>query len=128
MKRVLFICVGNAARSQIAEGWFNHLANEKASAESAGSKPAGSVSSKAIRVMGEAGIDISSHTSKALTLDAIERADYIITMGCHEACPATNKPVQDWGLPDPIGKDIKSYRELRDRIKKKVQGLIASMG
>ncbi len=126
MKHVLFICVGNAARSQMAEGFLNHLAEGKASAESAGSKPAGVVSSKAIQVMSELGIDISRHTSKPLTPEAIDRSDNIITMGCEEACPATNKPVDDWALPDPKGKDIQTYREMRDQIKNKVVLLLDS--
>jgi protein-tyrosine-phosphatase len=129
MKKVLFICVGNAARSQMAEGFFNHLAKGKAVATSAGTKPASEVSPLAIQAMKEAGIDISRHKPKALTLEMMESADRVITMGCgvEETCPATLVPTEDWALDDPKGKSIEKVREIRDEIKVRVEGLIKEL-
>jgi arsenate reductase len=129
MKKVLFICVGNAARSQMAGGFFDHLAKGKAVATSAGTKPASEVSPLAIQAMKEAGIDISRHKPKALTLEMMESADRVITMGCgvEETCPATLVPTEDWALDDPKGKSIEKVREIRDEIKVRVEGLIKEL-
>jgi protein-tyrosine-phosphatase len=126
MKKVLFICVGNAARSQMAEGFFNHLAKGKAVATSAGTKPASEVSPLAIQAMKEAGIDISRHKPKALTLEMMESADRVITMGCgvEETCPATLVPTEDWALDDPKGQPIKKVREIRDQVRIRVAKLV----
>jgi protein-tyrosine-phosphatase len=126
MKKVLFICVGNAARSQMAEGFFDHLAKGKAVATSAGTKPASEVSPLAIQAMKEAGIDISRHKPKALTLEMMESADRVITMGCgvEETCPATLVPTEDWALDDPKGQPIKKVREIRDQVRIRVAKLV----
>lgn len=132
MKRVLFVCVGNSCRSQMAEGFFNHLAEAKglaAVSESAGTSPAGSVSSGAIRAMKEEGIDISHHRSKALSREMIDRADVMITMGCgSEACPANFVGrAEDWEIEDPVGLPIEKFREVRDEIRKKIEKLVAHL-
>ncbi|MEW6329213.1 MAG: arsenate reductase ArsC [Candidatus Micrarchaeota archaeon] len=127
MKTVLFVCVENARRSQIAEGIFNYLAREKkvdAKALSAGSKPAGKVDGRAVEVMKEVGIDISRAKPKPLTLEMLERADIVITMGCEGVCPATSKAVEEWGIPDPRGKSLEEYRKAREEIRARVEGLL----
>ncbi|MFH1015921.1 MAG: arsenate reductase ArsC [Chloroflexota bacterium] len=126
MKKVLFVCVGNSARSQMAEGFFNHLAKGKAVATSAGTSPSSEVSPLAVKVMKEAGIDISQQNPKKLTPEMLESADRVITMGCgvEETCPATLVPTEDWALDDPKGQPIEKVREIRDQIKNRVEKLI----
>lgn len=126
MKRVLFVCVGNSARSQMAEGFFNQLAKGKAIATSAGTNPSSEVNPLAIQVMREAGIDISWHQPKKLTPEMMENADRVITMGCgvEESCPATLVPTEDWALEDPKGKSIDKVREIRDQIRVRVGKLL----
>lgn len=126
MKKVLFVCVGNSARSQMAEGFFNHLAKGKAIAASAGTSPSSEISPLAIQVMKEAGIDISRHKPKKLTPEMLESADRVITMGCgvEESCPSAFVPTEDWALDDPKGKPIEEVREIRDQIKNRVEKLI----
>lgn len=126
MKKVLFVCVGNSARSQMAEGFFNHLAKGKAIAASAGTSPSSEISPLAIQVMKEAGIDISRHKPKKLTPEMLDGADRVITMGCgvEESCPSAFVPTEDWALDDPKGKPIEEVREIRDQIKNRVEKLI----
>lgn len=125
MKEVLFVCVGNSARSQMAEGFFNHLAKGKAVATSAGTNPSSEISPLAVKVMKEAGIDISKQKPKKLTPEMLESADRVITMGCgvEETCPGAFVPTEDWALEDPKGKPIEKVREIRDEIKVRVEKL-----
>ena len=119
MKTVLFVCVGNSGRSQMAEGFFNHLANGKAHAISAGTKPAGAVDPRTVEVMSEVGIDISAARPKALTVEMLEQADRVVVMGCgaEGVCPASYVETEDWQLEDPKGKPIEDVRRIRDEIR-----------
>jgi len=128
MKTVLFVCVGNAGRSQMAEGFFNHLANGKARAISAGTKPASAVDPKTIEVMREVEIDISAARPKALTMEMLDQADRVVTMGCgvEGVCPASFVETEDWQLEDPKGKPLEEVRRIRDEIKAKVMKLLES--
>jgi arsenate reductase len=126
MKTVLFVCVGNAGRSQMAEAFFNRLAGGKARAVSAGTKPASAVDHKAVEVMREAGIDISRNKPKALTMEMLEQADRVITMGCRAegVCPASFVETEDWQLEDPKGKPIEEVRRIRDEIRARVLSML----
>lgn len=128
MKTVLFVCVHNAGRSQMAEAFFNRFANGKAKAFSAGTQPAGEVNPVAAQTMKEAGIDISGNKPKMLTLEMMESADRVITMGCGgepaELCPAGFFKTEDWALYDPKNKPIEKVREIRETIKTKVTELL----
>ena len=128
-KRILFVCVHNSGRSQMAEAFFNHLAGNKASGFSAGTKPALKINPTVAQVMRETGIDISRQKPKLLTLEMMESADRVITMGCgvEEACPASFVPMEDWEIEDPEGKPIEKIREIRDNIKNKVATLIKEL-
>ncbi|MEW6033886.1 MAG: arsenate reductase ArsC [Chloroflexota bacterium] len=130
MKTVLFVCVGNSGRSQMAEAFFNHLARGKARALSAGTNPAGSVSSTVVQVMREVGIDLSDKRPKALTQEMLEQADRVVTMGCgvEGVCPASFVETEDWGLEDPKDKPIEKVREIRDEIRAKVVRMLMDMG
>ena len=126
MKTVLFVCVGNSGRSQMAEAFFNHLAKEKAKALSAGTEPASTVDPTVIKLMKEVGIDISGNKPKPLTPEMIDQANLVITMGCgaEAACPASWVETRDWGLEDPKDKPIEKVREIRDEIKTRVLNLL----
>ena len=126
MRTVLFVCVGNAGRSQMAEGFFNQLAGEKARAVSAGTKPAGAVDPRTVEVMREVGVDISAAKPKALTMEMLEQADRVITMGCgvEGVCPASFVETEDWQLEDPKGKPIGEVRRIRDEIRARVLKLL----
>ena len=128
MKTVLFVCVGNSGRSQMAEGFFNHLANGKARAASAGTKPASAVDPKTIEVMREVGIDISAARPKALIMEMLDQASRVVTMGCgaEGVCPASFVETEDWQLEDPKGKPIEEVRRIRDETKAKVMKLLES--
>jgi len=129
MKHVLFLCVQNAARSQMAEAFFNALAKGKAIAKSAGDKPADRVNPLAVQVIREAGIDISGNRLKKVTAEMVEEADIVVLMGCPEnACPITPKEVVDWQIEDPEGQTIEKVREIRDTIKRKVEELLVELG
>jgi len=121
MKKILFICVENSARSQMAEAFFNQI-SKKARAQSAGAKPAQAVNPLAVQVMKEIGVDISKGKPKMLKSEAISSAKRIITMGCMDNtfCPNTSIPTEDWGIENPAGKSIKKFREVRDLLKEKV--------
>lgn len=126
MRTVLFVCVGNASRSQMAEAFFNHLADGKARAMSAGTKPAGAVDPKTIEAMREVGIDISAAKPKALTMQMLDEADRVVTMGCgvEGVCPASYVETEDWQIDDPKGKPIEDVRRTRDDIRAKVLRLL----
>jgi len=129
VKRVLFVCVENACRSQMAEGFLNALAGVIAVAQSAGSEPAEKVNPLAVEVMNEAGIDISCHKPKTITAQMIRQADKVVLMGCgRDACPIVPKDVVDWHIEDPVGKGIEKSREVRDLIKGKVEELLRELG
>jgi len=129
MKNVLFVCVHNAGRSQMAEAFFNRYASGFAEAASAGTMPAGSVSPEAAAVMKEKGIDISSQQPKMLTAELLDRADRVVTMGCgvEGVCPSVLVPAEDWGLDDPAGQPIEKVREIRDSIEARVKHLIEEL-
>ena len=130
MKTVLFVCVGNSGRSQMAEAFFNYYAGgNKARAISAGTEPASAVSRTAIEAMREVGIDISRNKPKALTPEMIDQANLVITMGCgaEAACPASWVETRDWALEDPKDKPIEKVREIRDEIKTKVLNLLKEL-
>lgn len=126
MREVLFVCVGNAGRSQMAEAFFNRAAGGMARAISAGTKPAGAVDPQTIEVMREVGIDISGNRPKALTMEMLEQADRVVTMGCgvEGVCPASFVETEDWQLEDPKGKPSEDVRRIRDEIETRVMRLL----
>jgi len=129
-KTVLFVCVGNSGRSQMAEAFFNHYARGKARAISAGTDPAPSVSRTVVEAMRELSIDISKNKPKALTPEMVDQANLVITMGCsaEAACPASWVETRDWGLDDPKGQPIEKVREIRDEISVRVKKLLSEIG
>ena len=125
---VLFVCVHNAGRSQMAAGFLNHLAGDRIEVRSAGSIPGDQVNPAAVEAMAEVGIDISDQKPKVLTTEAVQASDYVITMGCGDACPIfPGKKYLDWVLEDPAGQGVEAVRPIRDEIKVLVQGLIAEI-
>jgi len=125
---VLFVCVHNAGRSQMAAGYLQHLAGDRIEVRSAGSAPADSVNPAAVEAMAEEGIDLSAATPKILTTDAVKESDVVITMGCGDACPIfPGKRYEDWELPDPAGQGVEAVRPIRDDIRGRVEELIASL-
>ena len=126
---VLFLCVHNAGRSQMALGWFNHLAGGKAIAWSGGSEPGNEVNRAAVLAMAEVGIDIAAEYPKPWTDEVVRAADVVITMGCGDACPLyPGKRYEDWELEDPAGKAVDAVRPIRDDIEARVRRLLASLG
>ena len=126
---VLFLCVHNAGRSQMALGWFNHLAGERAIAWSGGSEPGNAVNPAAIAAMAEVGIDISEEFPKPWTDEIVRAADVVVTMGCGDACPLfPGKRYEDWVLTDPFGQSVEQVRPTRDEIGRRVGGLLSSLG
>ncbi|MGZ4519591.1 MAG: arsenate reductase ArsC [Mycobacteriaceae bacterium] len=122
---VLFVCVHNAGRSQMAAGFLTALAGDTVEVRSAGSAPAESINSAAVEAMAEVGIDISEQSPKILTTDTVESSDVVITMGCGDACPVfPGISYRDWALPDPAGQGIDAVRPIRDEIKTRVQALL----
>jgi arsenate reductase (thioredoxin) len=125
---VLFVCVHNAGRSQIAAGYLRDLAGDRVDVLSAGSEPKDQINPVAIEAMAEEGIDIAGSTPKILTVDAVRESDVVITMGCGDACPIfPGKRYEDWELEDPAGKDIETVRRVRDDIRGRVEALIAEI-
>ncbi|WP_169949695.1 arsenate reductase ArsC [Microbispora sp. H11081] len=125
---VLFVCVHNAGRSQMAAGFLAHLAGDRIEVRSAGSLPAERVNPAAVEAMREAGVDISGQTPKVLTTEAVEASDYVITMGCGDACPIfPGKKYLDWTLEDPAGKGVEAVRPIRDEIRSRVEALVAEI-
>jgi len=129
MKKVLFVCVHNSGRSQMAEAFFNRLAKGKAAAISAGTKPAIQVNPIVGQAMLEVGVDIRNQKPKLLTSEMLENTDRVITMGCNveQACPAALVPTEDWELEDPEGKPVEKVRQIRDEVKVKVWALIKEL-
>ncbi|WP_431998338.1 arsenate reductase ArsC [Streptomyces fungicidicus] len=122
---VLFVCVHNAGRSQMAAGFLQHLAGDRIEVRSAGSIPGDQVNPAAVEAMAEAGIDISTARPKILTTEAVQASDYVITMGCGDACPVfPGKKYLDWALEDPAGKGVDAVRPIRDEIKTRIEALI----
>ncbi|AUG30320.1 arsenate reductase ArsC [Microbacterium hominis] len=125
---VLFVCVHNAGRSQMAAGYLRALAGDRIDVFSAGSEPGDAVNPAAVAVMAEEGIDLSTATPQILTTDAVRQADVVITMGCGDACPIfPGKRYEDWELTDPAGQPVEVVRGIRDDIRARVEGLIASL-
>jgi arsenate reductase len=129
-KNVLFVCIGNSGRSQMAEAFFNRLAKGKARALSAGTDPADVLNPTVVEAMREVGIDIGGNRPKALTPKMLEQADRAITMGCEVegVCPATSIKTEDWALEDPGGKPLKEVREIRGRIMARVKKMLEEAG
>ena len=125
---VLFVCVHNAGRSQMAAGYLQHLAGDRVEVRSAGSMPGNQVNPSAVAAMAEEGIDISGAQPKVLTTEAVQASDYVITMGCGDACPIfPGKKYLDWALDDPAGQGIDAVRPIRDEIRGLIEGLIAEI-
>jgi protein-tyrosine-phosphatase len=125
---VLFVCVHNAGRSQMAAGFMSHLGQGRVEVLSAGSAPKDSINPIAVEAMAEIGIDISNNSPKVLTNDAVEQSDAVITMGCGDVCPFyPGKRYEDWVLDDPAGQGIESVRVIRDEIKVRVETLLAEL-
>ncbi len=125
---VLFVCVHNSGRSQIAAGLLDKLAAGRVTVRSAGSDPADETNPAAVEAMREIGIDISREFPKPLTEDAVKEADVVITMGCGDSCPFyPGKRYEDWELDDPAGQDLETVRRIRDEIEQRVRGLIAEL-
>jgi arsenate reductase len=126
---VLFVCVHNAGRSQMAAGWLRHLAGDGVEVRSAGSIPADQVNPAAVEAMAEVGIDISDQRPKVLTGDAVESSDVVITMGCGDVCPVfPGTRYLDWQLDDPAGKGVEAVRPIRDEIERRVRALLSELG
>ncbi|MBQ0983188.1 arsenate reductase ArsC [Streptomyces sp. F63] len=125
---VLFVCVHNAGRSQMAAAWLTHLAGDRVEVRSAGSQPAGEVNPAAVEAMREVGIDMSAEVPKVLTVDAVKASDVVITMGCGDTCPVfPGKRYLDWKLDDPAGQGVDAVRPIRDEIRNRIEGLIAEI-
>jgi arsenate reductase (thioredoxin) len=125
---VLFVCVHNAGRSQMAAGMLNELAAGRLTVRSAGSEPGDRVNPVAVEAMHEIGVDISTELPKPLTGDRVQAADVVITMGCGDACPIyPGKRYEDWELDDPAGQDLETVRRIRDEIEIRVRGLLAEL-
>ena len=125
---VLFVCVHNAGRSQMAAGYLRHLAGDRVTVLSAGSVPAEEINPVAVEVMREEGIDITSATPQVLTTEAVQDSDVVITMGCGDACPFyPGKRYEDWQLDDPAGQGTDAVRPIRDEIRQRVAALVADL-
>ena len=124
----MFVCVHNAGRSQMAQGFLQHLAGDRVEVRSSGTMPGDQVNPSAVEAMAELGIDISSATPKILTDEDVRASDYVITMGCGDKCPFyPGKTYLDWVLEDPAGKGVESVRPIRDEIKILVENLVAEI-
>ncbi|WP_294180805.1 arsenate reductase ArsC [uncultured Schumannella sp.] len=125
---VLFVCVHNAGRSQMAAGFLSALAGDRIQVLSAGSEPKDQINPIAIEAMAEEGIDITGNVPKILTTDAVKASDVVITMGCGDTCPIfPGKRYEDWELEDPAGKDLDTVRRVRDDIKGRIETLISEL-
>lgn len=125
---VLFVCVHNAGRSQMAAGWLRHLAGDRVEVRSAGSAPAETINPSAVEAMAEVGIDITANTPRLLDYDTAYACDVIITMGCGDACPIfPGKRYEDWKLDDPAGQGVDAVRPIRDAIRDRVQALVSEL-
>ena len=125
---VLFVCIHNAGRSQMAAGYLRHLAGDRIDVLSAGSAPADSINPMAVLAMAEVGIDIASEQPKILTTDAVKASDVVVTIGCGDTCPFyPGKRYEDWVLDDPAGQGIEAVRPIRDEIRRRIESLIAEL-
>jgi arsenate reductase (thioredoxin) len=125
---VLFLCVHNAGRSQMAAGWLRHLAGDRVMVWSGGSEPASQINPSAVEAMAEVGIDIRTEYPKPWTDEIVRAADVVVTMGCGDACPLyPGKRYEDWELEDPAGQDLAAVRPIRDDIRRRVEQLLASL-
>ncbi len=125
---VLFMCVHNAGRSQMAAGWLRHLAGDRVIVWSGGSEPASEINPAAVEAMAEVGIDIRSEFPKPWTDEIVRAADVVVTMGCGDACPLyPGKRYEDWELDDPAGLGVEAVRPIRDEIRRRVEALLASL-
>lgn len=125
---VLFVCVHNAGRSQMAAGYLTALAGDRVRVLSAGSAPKDTINPQAVDVMHEEGIDISQNTPTVLAVEDVKASDVVITMGCGDACPVfPGKRYEDWELDDPAGQDIDSVRKIRDDIRVRIETLVAEL-
>ncbi|MFF5434094.1 arsenate reductase ArsC [Streptomyces griseofuscus] len=125
---VLFVCVHNAGRSQMAAAFLTHLAGDHVQVRSAGSAPAATVNPAVVAAMAEAGIDISAEIPKVLTVDAVRSSDVVITLGCGDTCPVfPGKRYLDWQLPDPAGQGVAAVRPIRDEIERRVRDLLTEL-
>ena len=127
-KSVLFVCVHNAGRSQMAAAYLTHLAGDRIEVRSAGSAPADSVNAAVVEAMLEEGIDIRAEVPKVLTVEAVQESDVVITMGCGDVCPVfPGKRYEDWQLADPAGQGVEAVRPIRDEIRRRIEALIAEI-
>jgi protein-tyrosine-phosphatase len=125
---VLFVCVHNAGRSQMAAGYLRHLGGERAEVLSAGSMPADQINPAVVEAMLEEGIDIRAEVPKVLTTDAVQESDVVITMGCGDVCPVfPGKRYEDWQLEDPAGQGIEAIRPIRNEIRQRIEGLLSQL-
>ncbi|WP_136052263.1 arsenate reductase ArsC [Microbacterium sp. K36] len=125
---VLFVCVHNAGRSQMAAGFLRDIAGDRIEVRSAGSMPADQINPIAVEAMSELGIDITAEQPKVLTTEAVQASDVVITMGCGDACPFfPGKRYEDWKLEDPAGQEIDAVRPIRDDIRARIQQLVAEL-
>ena len=125
---VLFVCVHNAGRSQMAAGYLHHLAGDRIEVLSAGSQPGNRINPVAVQAMAEEGIDIAGNQPKVLTTEAVQASDVVITMGCGDECPYfPGKRYEDWELDDPAGQGIDAVRPIRDEIRRRIEDLVASL-
>ncbi len=126
---VLFLCTHNAGRSQMALGFFNHLAGDRAVAWSGGSEPGDQINPAAVAVMAEVGIDITNEYPKPWTDEIVQAADVIVTMGCGDACPIfPGQRYEEWVLTDPAGQPVEAVRPIRDEVELRVRALLAQLG
>ncbi|MFF2541741.1 arsenate reductase ArsC [Kitasatospora sp. NPDC058063] len=126
---VLFVCVHNAGRSQMAAAFLTRFGGDRVEVRSAGSAPADGVNPAVVRAMAEVGIDLSAETPKVLTVEAVRASDVVITMGCGDACPYyPGKRYLDWQLADPAGRGVDAVRPIRDAIEQRVRALMAELG
>lgn len=125
---VLFVCVHNAGRSQMAQGWLAYLAGDRVEVRSAGSEPGDRINPSAVAAMAEVGIDISDQRPKILTVDAVRESDAVITMGCGDTCPIfPGQRHEDWDVPDPAGQGVEAVRPIRDDIRGRVDRLVREL-
>jgi arsenate reductase (thioredoxin) len=126
---VLFLCTHNAGRSQMAMGFFKHLAGDEANVYSGGSEPADRINPAAIAAMAEKGIDIAAEQPRQWTMDMLEAVDVVIMMGCGDSCPVLpGRRYEDWVLPDPAGQAVDAIRPIRDQIEQRVHTLLIRLG
>jgi arsenate reductase (thioredoxin) len=125
---VLFVCVHNAGRSQMAAGFLQHLAGDRVEVLSAGSEPVDRINPAAVAAMAEVGIDLADATPKLLTDSAVQQADVVVTMGCGDSCPSyPGKRYEDWPLDDPAGRGVEAVRPIREEIRVHVEALVADL-